>query len=147
MNATIRHFAIAALLTLSTVAVAESAHASETAVDYRAPGVSYGQFGAAAQHMVDYVLGQDLSDGTHHGQYVFARGFAWAAYERVYNRANYELWLSKLVDARLRHAIRTQVEFYVSGSRPPVGNPQRAEQHAVATWNALLLSDIELASR
>ena len=100
---------------------------AEEGVDYRAPGVSFKQFGSAAQQLVEH-------EGSADTQWVFTRAFAWAAYEYAYNRPNYDRWVAQLGDARLQELMQVRVARYVAAGRPPLANPMPAADHAVATW-------------
>ena len=100
-------------------------------VNYRAPGVSFQQFGSAAKQLVE----QDAARSARDPQWVFTRAFAWAAYEYAYNRPNYDRWLVQLNDARLRRVMKDQVSAYVTAGRPPLANPMPAAGHALTAWN------------
>ena len=99
-------------------------------VDYRAPGVSFQQFGSAAKQLIE----DDEALSAERAQWVFTRAFAWAAYEYTYNRPNYDRWVAQLSDANLQEIMQVSVAHYVAAGRPPVGNPLHAAAHARTSW-------------
>ena len=109
-------------------------------VDYRAPGVSFKQFGSAAQQLAE----QANVAGAGCAQWRFTRAFAWAAYEYTYNRPNYDRWVAQL-DARLQDVMQGDVAEYVAAGRPPLGNPLHAAAHAHASWVAYAQASVVAA--
>lgn len=122
--------------------MASSSVEQSDAVDYRAPGVSFQQFGKAAKALVE-----DELAAANAPRWTFTRAFAWAAYEYTYNRPNYDRWVAKLTDPRLQEIMQIEVQEYVAAGRPPIAGPMAAADDALASYNAYRLSNISAAAQ